>query len=216
MKKFILLSVLIGSFASAHAQLKSEFNINYGYATREMILNGFGAIPYKNYSSDSRGLLNKDIAARTFDVGERAIYYGGKKRTGAIFATYRLQLIKALSVGLTAGYDKEWAELNVSDPVIRNLVTVGKYERNAITIAPEVQVTYKTLPLVKMYGNVGMGVTLVNEKIAGNKGTETIKGDYFAFQVTPFGIRVGKKLAGFGEAGYGYKGAVSLGLSYRF
>ena len=215
MKKLILSFAITCLAAGAYAQ-KSEINISYGYATREMILNGFGAIPYKNYSSGRDGFLNDDIAARAFDVGERAIYYGGKKRTGAIFVTYRLQLIKVLSVGLAVGYEKEWANLQVSDPVVRNLVKVGIYERRAITVAPEVQVTYKRLPLVAMYGNVGMGITFINEKIEGNRGTQIIRRDYYAFQLTPFGIRVGKKLAGFAEAGYGYKGAISLGLSYRF
>ena len=136
MKKLILSFILGCLFVQAEAQLKSEVNISYGYVTREMVLNSFGAVPYKTYSSDSRGFLDDGIASRTFDIGERAVRYGDRKRTGALFATYRLHLLRALSVGVTAGYEKEWADMRVNDAVIRDLVTVGKYKRNAITIAP--------------------------------------------------------------------------------
>jgi len=216
-KPFLSFVIMLLSFA-ATAQLhdKSELHISYGYATREMVMNGFGAIPYKNYSADNDGFLKSSVAQSTFDASKQQVRYGDKKRTGALFATYRFQIIKQLSVGLAVGYEREWSELTYSDYQLKKEVKAGDYSRAAVTIAPELQVLYKQMPMVSVYGGLGMGATLVTEKINGNIGTQTYKGDYFAFQLTPIGVRVGRKLSGFTELGYGYKGAISMGLAYRF
>lgn len=39
---------------------------------------------------------------------------------------------------------------------------------------------------------------------------------FLNFQVNALGLIVGNKLAAFTELGFGYKGVISLGLSYQF
>ena len=45
---------------------------------------------------------------------------------------------------------------------------------------------------------------------------EDASGPQITGQVTPFGMRIGRKLGGFLELGYGYKGIFNFGCSYRF
>jgi len=40
-------------------------------------------------------------------------------------------------------------------------------------------------------------------------------GDFFAFQLTPFAMRYGRNFGAFCEIGYGYKGIINLGLSFK-
>jgi hypothetical protein len=72
--------------------------------------------------------------------------------------------------------------------------------------------------VIQLYTMLGLGVTLNTEKGSYNStgDTDTETSSNLAFQVTPIGMRIGRKLGGFAELGFGYKGIMNFGLSYRF
>lgn len=66
---------------------------------------------------------------------------------------------------------------------------------------------------------MGAGITLNKGEFEPNSTKETSIHDnssYFNYKVTALGLRVGKKLAGFLELGFGFTGIVSAGISYQF
>lgn len=100
---------------------------------------------------------------------------------------------------------------------------VKESEKNFLML-PTLEYTYFRKGIVELYGSVGAGVDLqrtsdkaLNEdgkKIARSK-TETTTN--FAFQVNPVAVRIGSDwIGGFVEAGLGYKGFVTAGVSLRF
>jgi len=89
-----------------------------------------------------------------------------------------------------------------------------------LTFAPEATVAYMDMKdakvRVKIYGALAYGLTVFNDNNNNVGHDNQTGGKPWGFQFTPFGIRVGRKIAGFAEVGYGYKGLINAGLSYRF
>ncbi len=96
----------------------------------------------------------------------------------------------------------------------------GRVNGSFVTISPEFTVSYmdtRKAPIrVRLYGAGSMGVTLFSDGdvMPGNADRSGLK--LWGFQATPFGIRIGRQIAGFAEVGFGYKGLIHGGLSVRF
>lgn len=111
---------------------------------------------------------------------------------------------------------------------INNAVTAGLsvgFENNSsygsfLTFAPEFTFRYmdtrNTRVRVRLYGAAAYGLTVFNDNQVAPGHVDNTGPKLWGFQGTPIGIRVGRKLAGFLEVGYGYKGLINGGLSYRF
>lgn len=90
-------------------------------------------------------------------------------------------------------------------------------QHTSIVTAFEPKFSYLKKPAFELYFFAGAGIIF-------NKNRTIMNGEFFASklytnpttQLTPFGIRAGKKVAVFAEIGYGYKGIANLGLSSRF
>ena len=78
-----------------------------------------------------------------------------------------------------------------------------------ISVAPSIRFSYFNKPLVNLYSaaSVGWGMS-INEKDKQNLN--------LFFQVTFFGVSIGKKFFGGAEVGIGYKGLFCANLGYRF
>lgn len=83
---------------------------------------------------------------------------------------------------------------------------------NYFAVAPQFEYSYIKRNFFELYGNAFAGVGRHSETV--NKETVSTYGAYY--QLNPIGIRVGKKLGGFLEAGFGIGGFVNFGVSYRF
>lgn len=151
--------------------------------------------------------------------------------TGAIFVTYRHFLTEKFALGFSAGMDMESGDLSYGNPETNatGLDGVsGHYKMHAYTFAPEALLAYMKRNNIMLYGYLGLGVTLYDDKCTIDPNAPygspvvlpTNPYDYhktnFNFQVTPIGVRFGDKIAGFAEIGAGYKGIFSAGLSVRF
>ena len=90
-------------------------------------------------------------------------------------------------------------------------------------LLPTVEFVYFKRGVVELYGGAAAGVNLVNhtEKSLNQTATSNAKksdlSTTFAYQVNPIALRVGnQRIGGFLEAGLGYKGFVTAGVSLRF
>ena len=199
---------------------KSEIAVSYGYGTHDMVKDGWGSIPYKSMSENSKGYLKDDMTATLFGPAIPYAHFNDKQYAGALFVNYYFSPVPWVSVGIGSGIEMHRAGLTTGDPnvSVNREIRIGSYKRTAFTVAPELRLGYGTKPFVNFYALLGLGSTFIVERIENDATNQKISmnDNYFTFQVTPFGIRVGKKLSGFAEIGYGYKGIMRLGASYKF
>ncbi len=85
-----------------------------------------------------------------------------------------------------------------------------------VAIMPGFEYHYFNRKLVQLYSGVQLGVFIYNQKYTDYKSEVKHKEINFAFQVDAFGVRVGKKIGGFIELGFGFGGIVKVGISGRF
>jgi hypothetical protein len=122
--------------------------------------------------------------------------------SGSFNLAYRYYVSRQVTLGVGLG--------------IENISTWGSF----FTIAPEVTVAYldtrDAFMRVRLYGSVSAGVSILSDNVI-NRGESNESGlKPWAFQATPFGMRLGRQFAGFIELGYGYKGLVHGGIELRF
>ncbi|MDR1846694.1 MAG: hypothetical protein LBR17_01070 [Bacteroidales bacterium] len=103
--------------------------------------------------------------------------------------------------------------LDINSVLIRRAKGESFEERTRYipTFAAEFSVHYLNSKWVQLYGMVGTGVSIAISPDAIIK-TVVIPN----FHLSPFGLRVGKDIGGFFEIGYGYKGILNFGISYKF
>ena len=125
--------------------------------------------------------------------------------SGVGMLNYKYYLKKNITIGMAIGYE--------------NISSWGSW----LSFTPEFTYTYFDNPhdriRVKMYGGASIGLTVFDDffvyrDIYSHHADES--GAKVTGQITPFGIRIGRKLGGFMELGLGYKGLVNFGAAYRF
>lgn len=146
----------------------------------------------------------------SFSYGTLSIYslvnkppYNASSGVGLL--SYKYYLNNKTTLGLGLGYE--------------NVSNWGSF----FTVAPEFSYAYMDLRdsriRVKIYGSGSLGLTVFKDYYQ-SAGTFTPVADESGARLTahasPFGIRVGRKLAAFMEIGIGYKGTFNFGLAYRF
>ena len=121
--------------------------------------------------------------------------------TGVPNITYRYYVSKNVTLGLGFGYE--------------NITNFGGWA----TIAPELTVAYldtrDAFTRIRIYGSVSYGLGIFSDANVGINQTDASGAKPYGFQATPFGIRVGRQVAGFLELGCGYKGLFNFGLDLR-
>ncbi len=170
-----------------------DIQISYGMFTPDQFMNVSSAMldeqyPEKRYVRDN---------------------YSG---TGALFLTYRhIGKNENWLWGVTAGASATTSEIyNVGQ-------LAGELKRNFITLAFEGEYRYRNQGIVQLYSGIGLGYTYGTETLTTPeqlKYTGNVSG--VAYQVNIVGIRLGTKVAGFAEFGFGYKGIVNFGLSVQW
>jgi hypothetical protein len=219
MKTYILLSIMLLSTVATFAQSKHQVNIGYGNATLDHARKDFFRVTKEFRMPDDLNQPTTETANILFGVPASDLEVVGPKRTGAVVLSYRYGLLKWLSVGIAAGYEQEARMVNFIDRTNNNRrVDVGNFKRNVYTIAAELQPIYKRFPMATLYGIFGVGNGFINEKVTNSTTSKSssFSGNETAVQLTPFAISVGKKLRGFAEFGYGYKGMMHVGVGYEF
>lgn len=165
------------------------------------------------------------------------------KYSGTFTATYRYVLTNKIAVGIAASFDREagaMREFESSGNTGVSTTHIGDFKRNVFTVAPEILINYtknnshkKTDHFnIAAYGYLGIGCTFVNE-------LDTYDNTYFLstfyngiskigkspqvlnnrqsvnVQLCLIGISLCRRIGGFAELGYGYKGILTMGCQIK-
>lgn len=128
---------------------------------------------------------------------------------------YTYRITNRLSIGSTFSYAG-----NSHDEVDR---MTGKILRNGyshnFTLTPMVRFSYLKNRIVHLYGEAGIGLGLNRFNMSDYGQEHASNGQnrwIMSYQVTPFGISIGRKFFGFSELGVGDKGFFIIGAGYKF
>ena len=198
MKKFLFLFFIISSLTGVQAQSfdHHEFSLSYGVITPDMFY------PFKTSVLDDQ--LPDDRYVRD-----------NYKSMGNLFLTYRfISLNEYFMWGGTVGYGTS------SSDVYYMSVNQGTVDRQFITGAFELQFRYVNDGPFQMYSGLGLGVTYGMEQFnaTGDSGIKSGTRSMIlpGYQVNVVGVRFGRRLAGYLELGFGYKGIMNAGIAYTF
>ena len=130
---------------------------------------------------------------------------------------YKYWFNKSVGIGAHTAFDKNSVKiLHINDPSTAADNEWRIHNRYFWTIAADFNWNYMNKPMCQLYGNVGMGTTVVwfSDSNADPNG-KLKRMPFFNMHLSPFGVRVGKTVAGFAEFGWGYKGFVEAGVSVK-
>ena len=133
------------------------------------------------------------------------------------FFTVRYFLYNRLAIGVATGVASEQGKY--FDP--NNLATqAGTYSASSTTVAIELYYVYHFWKYVEVYTFAGAGPSFANMTSSYSSHgfgfpSETTSNTILKGQYTPLGIRFGGRLGAYAEVGYGYKGIVNAGISFK-
>lgn len=133
--------------------------------------------------------------------------------TGGFYGTFRYFFTDIQSIDAVFGYSRTNGDLVLGG------IKQGESLRDFYTVGVEWSIHYIRKEHFQMYSGGGLGVTFVFEDNSFYQGTERSYSDskaYPNFDFTFVGFRFGGRIAGFIEAGIGYKGLIAFGLSAQF
>lgn len=127
----------------------------------------------------------------------------------SVFGSYKYFVSEKIAVGATVGYNSRAKPFNYENWNRRNDGV------KVLTFAGEGSFYYLKRRDFGLYALAGMGYFVVTSANYNNNNS-----DYNNFgltlQLTPLGVRFGRKVGGFAEIGYGYKGLVNMGVNAKF
>lgn len=121
--------------------------------------------------------------------------------------TYKYHVSERLAVGGSTVYNAR------AEETLPDFFTDSRWRRRAVSNAGEITLFWAKQPAFQFYSTFGAGF-FVRRSTFYEAQAKTNFG--YTMQASPVGIRVGNKVAGFMEMGFGYKGFLNAGLSMRF
>ena len=114
-----------------------------------------------------------------------------------------------INFGIDLVYDRIEAAYTYPDSTKENV------EATYFSIMPRADLKYLKRKGLQLYGSLGAGLAW---RDAENTTTKTAEENKIgiAFHITPIGIRLGNKFAFWAELGFGFRGFICGGLSYKF
>lgn len=202
-KSIIMIAIGVMFSASVKAQTgKHEIRISYSEGSsvklKDEVLGGFA-----------------DVIAGALLPGSNTYVQKDSRQIGVFGLGYRNQITERLKVGADLGYMKSDQTFSPKAGTKDNTGDIKKTQHFFIAM-PVAEYSYIKTPWLNFYGSAAAGINLTSstERKNGRAAKDNKLG--FAYQVSPAGLRVGKKLAGFVEVGYGNKGIVTAGISFGF
>ncbi|WP_031289860.1 outer membrane beta-barrel protein [Sphingobacterium sp. IITKGP-BTPF85] len=161
--------------------------------------------------SDATPLVIADVFTNAFVSAISGSESSNEKAFGMLSAGYRYALSNRFSIGADLSYANASSDMKNKST---NEITYRK--SNFYMVLPTAKYSYVKRGIIDFYGTVASGAILANGSDRTDHEKTTTNDKIFAFQVNPLGLRIGKDWGGFLEAGYGFKGIIALGASYRF
>lgn len=143
-----------------------------------------------------------------------------QKATGVLGLGYRYSINQRFKVGVDFGLAKVSSKITDSKDKTPSL----KEKELNFMILPTAEFVYFKRNIVELYGSAAAGInfnrhyetglTEIGKKMVDKNSKMTRS---FAYQVNPIGLRLGNnRIGGFIEAGLGYRGFITTGISYNF
>ncbi len=191
---FVLSTVILTAQSVDFSYDHHDVTISYGQFTMDQ---------FQNFQSD---ILDEKLPDDRY-IRDHIKGYGG------IFLSYK-HLTKGgrFLWGLTMGADR------TASTVFWMSQEVGEMTRTYYSMAAQIEYRYINNGLIQMYSGIGLGYSLVQEKLEPKSSEMTSSTTSFgtlAYQLNAVGVRIGKQYGGFLELGYGYKGIVNIGFSIQ-
>lgn len=176
---------------------KSELRLSVSDGTTQSLVSSMGG-----------GLVDAVLGSKRTDQ-KYSIVYG-------LGCRYNIGRFK---VGADLGFSHASSNLTLDGD---SKVSVKERELSFLVL-PSAEFVYFKRRLVELYGGASAGVGLLRHTESGQTeiGKKAAKKSdlttSFAYQVNPIAVRVGNdRVGGFVEAGFGYKGFLTAGLSFKF
>lgn len=207
-KLYTLVACMMLAVFSANAQDKNNFDIDFN---RHDIRIGYSdGLTLGGASFWGMGLSDAITGTKRSDA----------QSTGVFGLGYRYTLNKRFKLGMDLGFAKVTSKITNSPD---KTPSVKEKELNFLVL-PTAEFVYLRRNLFQLYGSFSAGVDFTRHYETGltERGKELAqkKSKFetgFAYQVNPIGLRIGNnRIGGFVEAGLGYKGFVTAGLSLGF
>ena len=140
--------------------------------------------------------------------------------TGVFGLGYRYAMSKRFKLGMDLGFAKVTSKITSSPDKVPSI----KEKELNFLVLPTAEFIYYRRNHFQLYGSASAGVDFTRHFETGltERGKELAqkKSKFetdFAYQINPIGLRIGNnRIGGFVEAGLGYKGFVTAGLSMGF
>jgi hypothetical protein len=168
---------------------------------------GYGIVPVQNLNESFSTELIPDLVDENYVTLDR-------KGSGMFSASATFQTMGRWGFGIDAVYGKteaifRYPNTSTQEPTSKWFTVMGR-----------VNFTYYTdvvnAPNIQIYGGIAAGSSFRDAQVEKGGTTKTFNQNYFAYQITPFGIRTGQKIGFWAELGYGFKGLLNAGLSLKF
>ncbi len=159
------------------------------------------------------GLLTApDIITAFSDVFTTALLPGmiekvESKGFGTVFGGAEYYISNHFAAGLQYSHAAYEHTYNMADQ------SVAKMNNQYHTILLRGKAIWFNQSLFQIYSALAVGPTFTK---AENELGDTKTNTAFAFHASPVGVRIGNHIAFFAEAGFGYQGLISAGVSVRF
>jgi len=132
--------------------------------------------------------------------------------SGLPFLTYHYSANSRFGFGGAIGYYGSWGDLVQEG----GEVIVGDFHERNYTLAAELDYRWIMRPGLQIYSGVGFGIRIRRGRYTDEDGTTSRTIALPSFHINGLGLRFGKKIGFFIEAGAGYKGMFSVGIDGQF
>lgn len=177
---------------------------------------------YGGYGAGSLYLFTGSIGHH-YKVLEDYYYYSYTEEEdptsiGTFFLGYNRKINKFLTVGFLVSYMHLDQDVTyIEDPYYTGdtIQHHGQNSDHLINGIAKVTINYLRKPFLTLYSGAAIGVTVDLSTITIEGQKETDRKLLPAGQLTLFGLRAGRALAGFVEFGVGTNGLINAGISYK-
>lgn len=182
------------SFASGSGG--AEYGFGYGSTTSNELIDSFS-----------------DALSYPLTFGSASV--SNENYSGAVYLEYRRAVADKLTAGMDLVYERNTKSINFQGE------SSGTERGDAYTIALVGHYNYVANDSVRLFSGLGIGYTLRETEFTPSDRSDvdlTNFGDddgYFNFQLTGLGVRAGEVVGFSAELGFGYKGILSVGVSFR-
>ena len=189
-------AIIIGLLVTCQSLILAQGN-------KHEIIVGYGTIIHYDVKE-----VTVNLAVTIVTVGYVNTVY--KNGSGTFLFGYRYSPVERISIGVDGGYHKISEEAWSQDDYLGNL------NRQYFIMAALANFKYVNKPSFQMYSGLAFGYAFQKAQYLPVEGEEDFEdAGQLAFHISALGFRFGKKIGGFAEIGYGYKGVVNFGLSVK-